>query len=278
MYSLDINFLKERPDYSSDAGIGSSKQLQTNNLLPLYLGLAIGLILPVVVGSGWLYLQNKNAQLEQEIAKLDAELGRLGIQEQELKKIQDETSQTKVQTQALATVFNQIRSWSAILQDIRERIPRGVQIENIKEIAATGSQPGQSAPNSAPQPGQPPSSAPQPAQSALNSGSGIEISGIARSFNDVNDFLLILQQSPFFKPIDTRIITAELIASPVAAAPVSRVAAAVPVNPPSVVRYTIQSGLSDTQASQLIRELERKGALGLVTRIRTLQQKGVIQR
>lgn len=278
MYSLDINFLKERPEYSSDAGTGSSKQLQTSNLLPLYLGLAIGLLLPVMVGSGWLYLQNKNAQLEQEIAKVDAELSRLGIQEQELKKIQDETSQTKVQTQALATVFNQIRSWSAILQDIRERIPRAVQIENIKEIAATAPVPGQSAPSSAPVPGQSPSTAPPPGQSGP-SGSGIEISGIARSFNDVNDFLLILQQSPFFKPTETKIITAELIASPiVAAAPVSRVAAAVPVNPPSVVRYTIQSSLSDIQASQLVRELERKGALGLVTRIRTLQQKGVIQR
>lgn len=277
MYSLDINFLKERPEYNSDASIGSSKQLQTGNLLPLYLGVAIGLILPVVVGSGWLYLQNKNAQLEQEIAKLDVELSRLGIQEQELKKIQDETSQTKVQTQALATVFNQIRSWSAILQDIRERIPRAVQIENIKEISATTPQPGQSAPPSAPQPGQSPSSAPQSGQSA-SSGSGIEISGIARSFNDVNDFLLILQQSPFFKPMDTKIVTAELIASPTATAPVSRVAAAVPVNPPSVVRYTIQSSLSDIQASELIRELERKGSLGLVTRIRTLQQKGVIQR
>lgn len=278
MYSLDINFLKERPEYNSDAGTGSSKQLQTSNLLPLYLGLAIGLLLPVVVGSGWLYLQNKNAQLEQEIAKVDAELSRLGIQEQELKKIQDETSQTKVQTQALATVFNQIRSWSAILQDVRERIPKGVQIENIKEIAGTAPQPGQSAPSSAPPPGQSPSSAPQPGQSGP-SGSGIEISGIARSFNDVNDFLLILQQSPFFNPTETKIVTAELIASPVVAAPtVSRLVAAVPVNPPSVVRYTIQSSLSDIQASQLVRELERKGALGLVTRIRTLQQKGVIQR
>ena len=44
-----------------------------------------------------------------------------------------------------------------------------------------------------------------------------------------------------------------------------------------VVSYTIQSTFSDAGATALLRELERKGTLGLVTRIRTLQQKELIQ-
>lgn len=274
MYSLDINFVKDRPEYKLQAGTRrySKLRLPAGNLTPLYLGLVSGLLLPALVGAGWLFLQNQNAQLEQKTAELDAELNRLGIQDQEIKKIQEETNQIKAGTQALATVFNQIRPWSAMLQDIRDRIPRTVQIETIKQSAAAAAQPAQPAPSPAA------GNAAATAQPASNSTSGIELTGIARSFNDVNDFLLTLQQSSFLKGADTKIVTAELVDSPVAAAtPVSQSATSVPVKPPQVVRYTIQSSLSDVPASELLRELERKGTLGLVTRIRTLQQKGVIQ-
>lgn len=272
MYNLDINFLKDRPEYKLDKGSRSKQGLLGGSWTPLYLGLAVGLLLPALVGAGWFILQNENAKLEQQIAAIDAELNRLGIQEQEIQKIQQETNQIKGETQALATVFNQIRPWSAMVQDIGDRIPKAVQIENIKQIA--GNAPQQAQP--APQQGQPAS---QQGQPAPNPASGIEIVGMARSFNDVNDFLLTLQQSPFFKPIDTKLVTAELIDSPiVVAGPVSQSATGLQVKPPQIVRYTIQSSLSDIPASELLRELERKGTLGLVTRIRILQQRGIIQR
>ncbi len=275
MYSLDVNFLKDRQENKKVArNIGpSTKRLpvgKTSNYL--YLGLAVGLFLPFLVGSGWLLLQNQNSHLENKNAEIDAQLNALGIQEQQLKKVQEETNKIKGDTQALATVFNQIRPWSATLQDLRDRIPRTVQIETIKQIATSAPQQGQPAPN----PGGT-TSAPQQGQPGPNPG-GIEISGMASSFSDVNDFLLILQQSVFFKPTDTKIITAELIDPISVAGNVSRSPKAVPVKPPPVVRYTIQSSLSDVPASELIPELERKGTSGLVTRIRTLQKEGVIQR
>ncbi len=284
MYSLDINFIKDRPEHNSKKSTRTSALRLPFGESPLYLGLATGLLLPALVGLGWLFLQTQNAQLEQQIAALDVELNRLGIQEQEIKNLQEETNQIKTENQALATVFNQIRPWSAMLQDIRDRIPKTVQIESIKQTAtAIAPPPAQPAASATPPPaGQPaPSATPAPGQpaapAAANPGSGIEIIGIARSFNDVNDFLLTLQQSAFLKPIDTRIVTAEIIESPVAiAVPTSQSARAVVGRGPQVVRYTIQSSLSDVPASELLRELERKGALGLVTRIRLLQQKGVI--
>ena len=270
MYSLDINFVKDRPEYKLDQGKKPSKQRPpASDFTKLYLGLAAGLLLPAVVGSGWLFLQNKNSQLEQNVAKLDENLNKLGIQEQEIKKIQEDANKIKAETQALATVFNQIRPWSAILQDIRDRTPVAVQIESIKQTAAPAAPPaGQPAPTA---------SAAPAGQPAPNPVSGIEVSGVARSFNDVNDFLLTLQQSPFFKPTDTRIVTAELIDNPIQAAVSVSSDRGVPLKLPQVVRYTMQSSLSDAQASELLRELERKGALGLVTRIRTLQKRGIIQ-
>lgn len=278
MYSLDINFIRDRPEQNSKKSQTSKLGLPFGEVSPLYLGLATGLLLPALVGLGWLFLQSQNAQLEQQIAALDAELNRLGIQEQEIKNLQEETNRIKAENQALATVFNQIRPWSAMLQDIRDRIPKTVQIESIKQSAASVPPPAQPAANATPPPaGQPATPAPGQPAAAGNPGSGIEIIGVARSFNDVNDFVLTLQQSVFLKPIDTRIVTAEIIESPGAiAVPTSQSPRAVAVRGPQVVRYTIQSSLSDVPASELLRELERKGTLGLVTRIRLLQQKGII--
>jgi len=281
MYSLDVNFIKDRPEYNLKTGTRTSNlRLPIGNFSPLYLGLATGLLLPALVGLGWLFLQTQNTQLEQEIAEIDAELNRLGIQEQEIKKVQEETNQIKAENQALATVFNQIRPWSAMLQDIRDRIPTTVQIESIKQTAAAAppSQPAAAA--ATPPPSQPSAAAatPPPSQPSVTPTGGIEITGVARSFNDVNDFLLTLQQSAFFKPTDTRIVTAELVESPTAiAGTASQSARTLAVRGPQIVRYTIQSSLSDVPASELLRELERKGTLGLVTRIRLLQQRGVIQ-
>jgi type IV pilus assembly protein PilN len=110
----------------------------------------------------------------------------------------------------------------------------------------------------------------------------LAISGSARSFDEVNYFLLALQRSPFFKSNETQLVKAELGDNP------NKVEVTAPQNKtqsgptvtytlPKTVDYQIQTSLSDIPASELLRELDRKGAVGLVTRIRTLQEKGVIQ-
>ena len=264
MYSLEVNFLKDRPEFKTETGRRRPRTvaLPTGNWTPLYVGLAVGLLLPALVGAGWWFLQSQNNQLEQQIAEIDKELNTLGIQEQQIKKLQEETDQVKGETQALATVFNQVRPTSALLQDLRDRTPAGIQIEEIK----------QTAPPAAPaaQPGQPP---------VPNASGGVEINGLARSFNEVNDFLLTLQRSPFLKYVDTKIVKADLVDNPAKIElfgnqPSSTTTT---IKLPRVVNYTIQTSLNDVPASELIRELERKGTLGLVTRIRTLQEKGVIR-
>ncbi|PPS40256.1 PilN domain-containing protein [Chroococcidiopsis sp. TS-821] len=286
MYSLDINFIRDRPEYILKNAGAKKLGILASDTTPLYLGIAIGVILPAMIGGAWLVMQARIGQLEAENAELDAELSRLGLQEQEIQTTQAQINQIRTETQALATVFNQIRPWSAMLQDMRDRIPRAVQIETIRQTAAATPQPSPQAANNAAnnneqqqQEGQDQQNAEQQQQQSAQvvPAGNIEIAGIARSFNDVNDFLLTLQQSAFLKPTDTRIVTAELvdIAEPgTVAVPQANSTAVVT---PQAVRYTIQSTLSDVPASELLRELERKGTLGLVTRIRTLQQKGVIQ-
>lgn len=272
MYSLDVNFLNDRAIAQPDKGFQFVKpSLPGGNMTPLYLGLTIGLVLPTLVAGSWLFLQSRNSQLEQETAALDQEISRLGIQEQNAQQLQQQTTQIQAETRSLATVFNQIRPWSAMLQDMRDRIPTTVQIQSLKQTAPESPPP---APAAQPSPD---ANAATPPAPASNPAGGIEIIGLARSFSDVNDFLLSLQQSPFLNAANTKVVSAELVDAPV---PIigDPQAAATPPKPQQAVQYTIQTSLSDVPAVDLMRELERKGSVGLVTRIRSLQQKGVMQK
>jgi type IV pilus assembly protein PilN len=257
MYSLDINFLKDREILPKNSDKKRSRiAIPTGDLTPVYVGMAIAVFFPALLGTGWWFLQTKNGELEQNVAQLEQENQKLEAQIGNINKIKEETSKVKGETQALVTVFDQIRPWSAMLQQLREGIPTAVQIENIKQIAPVAPTQGEPAPNPA---------------------GTLEITGYARSFNDVNDYLLSLQQSRFLKATDSRIVTAELIDAPIQPGAVTSING-VTIKPPQVVKYTIKSGLSDVPASELMRELEQKGTVGLVSRLRSLQQTGVIQR
>ena len=278
MYSLDINFLNDRPDIRPQVQGNKPKQ-KPAAMTPLILGVALGLLLPGVVGGLWFFVQQQTAKLETRQAELDSQLASLQIGQDKIKQLNDEIAKVQGETNDLASVFNQIKPWSAMLQDIRERIPRGVQIQNIQQTEDTASA---AAPTPAASPA-PDAQAPNAqATSAPSPTMKLAISGSARSFDEVNYFLLTLQRSPFFKSDETQLVKAELDQNP------NKVEVTVPQNKtqsdatvtytlPKTVDYQIQTTLSDIPASELLRELDRKGAVGLVTRIRTLQEKGVIQ-
>lgn len=255
MYSLDINFLKDRPGSGKDNQNQKKKSvaLPVGEMTPIYIGAAVALLLPALLGAALSYMQGQNATIDEKIAALEGEkqvleskLGDINLKRQEIAAI-------KTETQALVSVFDQIRPWSAMLQVVRDRIPANVQIENIKQTAAEFGGEGESTPHRA---------------------GGIEISGSARSFSDVNDFLLSLQQSPFFKSSEGKIVFAELVDAPIP----QGIPEGVTVRIPPIVKYTIVSKLSDVPASELMRELEQKGTVGLVARIRSLQRTGVIKK
>ncbi len=256
MYSLDINFLQDRPGFQKN----SPRQKTQKNALPVgdltlvYAGLAIGICIPALVGGGLWFLQAKNTELEQEIAQLEQENKKLDTEIGNINKIKKQTQAVQAETKALVSVFDQIRPWSAMLQDLRDRIPATVQIETINQIAPVAAVKGEPPPNPA---------------------GGIRIVGKARSFNDVNDFLLTLQRSSFLKSEGTKIINATLVKG---TTPKSYTGRSVAINIPDLVKYTIESKMSDVPASELIRELEQKGTVGLVTRIRNLQQTGVLKK
>jgi type IV pilus assembly protein PilN len=275
MYSLDVNFLKDRNLNTGAAGSAPSKTksapASTSDTIALVIGLVIMVALPGAALGWWYFATQNQAKLETDIANITQQIEQAKKIETEIAALETQVKQKESESAALASVFTQIKPWSAMLQDIRDRIPPGVQVDRIEEkqgelIKAIKS-PNSKDPNTKVQ--------------------VISIKGIARSFNEVNDFLLTLQRSDFLDPGLTQIESAKLIEFQVKRQEPKNdkekklqeeLEEIFKIEDPKVVEYTIITKLNDVPATDLVRELDRKGAVGLVTRIRTLEQQGVLKR
>ena len=258
MYSLDVNFLTDRnlelkgPAVAVTAD-GPSLQQQ----LPIYIGAGVMVVLPLLAGLSLLFVGWQKEQAQTNIQTLEAELAKLNAQNKKIQEIQGKTKTIDDDIAGLVGVFNQIKPWSAILQDLTDQTPATVQISGIQQADRV-----------------------------------LTLTGFSRNYADLNDFLLTLQNSRFFKADNTKLVTATANPLPItgvetdggggATAPQQPASGAgdKPAGPtvtvPTGVKYTITTELSDTPDNELMSELTRKGAIGLVTRFKILEQKGIM--
>jgi type IV pilus assembly protein PilN len=350
MYSIDINLLRERTQYQTDPQTGftggTAIAPPKYGKVPMFIGMVVALLALLATGGGWWWLGEQSAQLEAKQKELDLKLGSLKAQDARLVDLTGRVTQVANEAQSFASVFNQVQPWSAVLQDLRESIPQGVQIANISQsefkpigVAATAPvapapasgglvkkistvpdpeakpatpgqapttssvttyptleasiaakfPPGGSTPTAA---APPPPTTPAPPISPDVPTTKLDITGTAKSFEEVNNFILTLKQSAFFNPDETQLISAGLMApviverAKITTATTATVSSSIPttieakvnrLELPRQVEYKIQTTLKRVPAADLMRELERKGAVGLVARLRTLQQQQAIQ-
>jgi type IV pilus assembly protein PilN len=257
MYGLDINFLNDREERVFEAKPQRRGATPAGDRRPLLLGL-IGMVIPLaLVGAFWAVTRGQVAQLTTRNAELDAELAELQAQLQEASGIQAQIDTIRAENNAFVSIFNDIVPWSAVLQDIRNRTPARVQITDLSQTA-----------------GETPETQPELTPPAAG---GIAIDGVACSFDDVNDFALVLQRSPLLQSASVTIDSAQQqgeLLDP----ETEGTCPGTPAGEPSfLVDYTIQANITNTPASELIDELERQGNVGLVTRLRALKDTGVIE-
>ncbi|AFZ42378.1 Fimbrial assembly family protein [Halothece sp. PCC 7418] len=249
MYSLDVNFLRERrkreepAKVTEDQGTQSLPSLEGN--LPLIIGAVVGLAVPATVGGFWYLTNLQKAQVQREITTLEQEFSQLQSQQQQVTQKQEELAQAESNLTALANIFNKVKPLSAILEDVRDRAPDNVQINNLQQSESQGT-------------------------IAFN------LQGVGESYEAVNYFALTLQRSPLVQAKTVNLETAaqgnynlELTGDlpPIVGE----------LSPQPIVNYTLSFQLNDQSASELLPVLQEQGAIGLVTRIRTLEQKGIVQ-
>ena len=165
MYSLDVNFLKDR---GLNTTVETQKQTTKKSSpiqekIPMAVGGVLAVLLPFLALSGAKNYEAKEADAQDQIKQIDLEIAKRQNENKSLEEIESQISREKTETKALVGVFDRIRPWSAILQEVGERTPPGVQVSSLS-------------------------------QNGSGSSSKLQISGSARSYNDVNDFVLFLQR------------------------------------------------------------------------------------
>lgn len=244
MYSLDINFLKERQTEGQAAtrtgGLGGAA---LSEQLPLIGGGVVGVLIPALVGIWWMQLNNQTAQVNQEIAQLQAELSQLEASKEQIAALEAQRDAAQARAEQLTNIFEQIRPVSAVLQDVRDRLPPDVQVASLQHQQSGGGN------------------------------VSISLSGVGRSYESINHFVLTLERSPFIEPETLQLQGASQTGYP--GSPAEGTVKG--VSPESVVSYSLSFQLNQVSASELLGQLEAKGATGLATRIKTLQAKGLIE-
>lgn len=296
MYSIDINFLKDRPEYqaaSPKANLAGQKTVGANYAkTPIFAGLGVGAIALLGAGGFWLFTNFQGKELQAKQKEMENKLGSLKAQESQLSTLDAEFSKIDTDAKALASALNYAQPWSAILQELRDNIPMGVQLDKVSQ----GKPDASSSSNSSSKPSQKSmgltssstysnrtnpngSASPSPtsSDSGSSSGSGIvlELDGKAKTFSDVNNFLLTLKKSKFIDPTQTHIVTADLKESKMTTSVSNGTQTNQTELKSSHIEYKIKTALRLISSPELMPELERKGAVGLVTRLKSLQQKQV---
>lgn len=247
MYNLDINFLKDRGlnQAVETSTVAEKRPPSINDKIPIAAGLVALLVFPGITFTYLKKVEAKTTTIEQEIKQIEGEISALGSQNQKIEAVNQQIEQEKAEVQALVGVFEKIKPWAAILQEVSDRTPPGVQVDSIR-------------------------------QNGSGDSIGVSLSGVARTYDDVNDFVLFLERSPFFDRENIILGTVNSTSLNFEVENREDLPDNVIYTPPTGVKYSITAQLNDVPASQLIEEINQKGSVGVVTRIKTLERKGAI--
>ncbi len=116
MYSLDINFLNDRPDYKpvSNQPSKAAKTGAAVDQTPLIIGGIVALILNAGVGGAYWWITQENFKTGALKAQFEEQAAKLETQANEITAIQSETQKIESEYKSLGTVFDQIKPWSSI--------------------------------------------------------------------------------------------------------------------------------------------------------------------
>ncbi|MGB7085720.1 MAG: PilN domain-containing protein [Phormidesmis sp.] len=246
MYGIDINFLNDRAERPVEAIVAVNRTAPAQKT-PLLIGLGVAIAAIASVGGYWMILQHQQKGLIAQNSQLDSQLSELQQKLAKVDTIRQQTQAIETEIQSLAGVFERIRPWSAIVRDVQGRIPSRTQISRLVQTA--------------------------PAEGGSVAG-GLELSGNACSFNDVNDFLLTLKSSPFLEAESINIVNAALGQTVPGRCP----GESEDGEPLALVTYTLTSDIKSLPAAALLEELNRQQeATGLADLIRALQATGAIE-
>ncbi len=206
------------------------------------LGGVIGLAVAASAAGAWLLLQARQAYVEGKIRELGSVPAQVKELEQRVQGAQAQFKQISTSNEGLAKGLVAVSSGSALLTQLSEVTPEGVQLTEATVAGSTSD------------------------QTLTLKGNAVE----PESFRRINAMELLLAYSPLFKPDGVKLVKATREAAPAVADP-----KAPPPIPP--VTFDLTSRFSSLPAAAQLRELKRLGADGMARRLETLQKEGLLR-
>lgn len=203
-------------------------------------GGAVAVVALALVGGAFLFLNSANEGLQQELAKLTATETSLTSK---IKSLEDQEKQLQAiqdRTNQILNLFVGNLPVSAVIDDLRRRTPLTVQIKSITQQTAAAA-------------------APQ-----ASSQSTITLNGTATNYNELNDYILLLKSSPLLDSDKTKLVSSTL-------------QPATTDKNFTLVDFQILVTTTSKSPAELLAQLQKLGADGLVARVNLLRQKGVIK-
>jgi type IV pilus assembly protein PilN len=235
MYTLDINFLSDRV---ADEAQAAERQPIADSQFLIYGG-AAAVVAFAIVGGAFLVLNSQNEGIQQELSALTAKESQLNSKLTALKTQETELQAIEARTGELVNLFVGNLPTSAIADDIRKRTPITVQVEAITQASVAAS-------------------------ATQRATTTISLTGKATSYNELNDFLLLLKASPLLEDKDTILVSSAL-------------QPATSDKNFNLVNFQIRTAITSQSPTEILPELQKTGADGLVTRVNLLKQQGVIK-
>jgi type IV pilus assembly protein PilN len=205
----------------------------------LIYGGAIALVSLTLVGGAWLFLNSANEVLRTDIAKLSSTESELNSKLASLKSQEATLTAIQAATNELVNLFAGNLPVSAVTDEIRRRTPMTIQVDSITQVSA-------------------PAVPPAPALSTIT------LAGKATTYGELNDFMLLLKASPLLQDAQTKLVSSTLQVSTAD-------------KNFTLVNFTISTVVTAKNPAEILTELQKRGADGLVTRVNKLKQQGVIK-
>jgi len=206
-------------------------------------GGVIGLAVAASAAGVWLLLQARQVYVEGKIRELGSVPVQLKELEQRVQAAQTQLTKINTSNEGLAKGLVAVSSGSALLSQLSEVTPEGVQLTEVTVAGSTS------------------------AQTLTLKGNAAE----PESFRRINAIELLLAYSPLFKPDGVKLVKAIREAAPAVTDPKE-----VPVQIPPV-SFDLTSQFSSLPAAAQLRELKRLGADGMARRLETLQKEGLLR-
>ena len=205
-------------------------------------GGVIGLAVAASAAGVWLVLQARQVYVEGKIRELGSVPAQVKELEQRVQGAQAQLKQISTSNEGLAKGLVAVSSGSALLTQLSEITPEGVQLSEATVAGSTSD------------------------QTLTLKGNAAE----PESFRRINAMELLLAYSPLFKPDGVKLVKATREAAPAVTDP-----KAPPPIPP--VTFDLRSAFSSLPAAAQLRELRRLGADGMARRLETLQKEGLLR-